>query len=152
MHYAQPAERSDSGDTHSMSPSGSFPVLVIVVRLIVALIDVWLRVVSLVMVLIFTRTAPPYLSAKAEVVIDDPNPEAALRRTSGRGHPRRPSPNHKNVEMMSGCAHHLFISRYLIPCLVGTAFDSSGNAISRRSSPDIQSKFPCHTRGRGALP
>jgi hypothetical protein len=116
MHDTQFTESGYSGNTHSISPSRSFSAL---------------RVALLVVLLIVVRMAPPNLPAKAEVVIDDPDPDATLRRTSGGGHARWPSPNDKNVEMMSRFAHHLFTSRYLLPCLVRTALDSYDNAIAR---------------------
>jgi|ERR1035437_8049220 hypothetical protein len=93
MHDTQFTERGYSGNTHSISPSRSFSAL---------------RITLLVVLLIVVRIAPPNLPAKAEVVIDDPDPDATLRRTSGGGHARWPSPNDKNVEMMSRFAHHLF--------------------------------------------
>jgi hypothetical protein len=82
--------------------------------------------------LIIVRSGPPNLPAETKVVIDDSDTDAALGRTSGRGHARWPSSNDKNVEMMSRSAHYLFTSRCLLPCLVRTGFGSSGNAIARR--------------------
>src|SRR3984885_15467495 len=117
MHDTPLTESGYSGNTHPISPSRSFSALCIS---------------RIVVLLLVVKMAPPNLPAKAEVVIDDPDPDTTLRRTSGGGHARSPSPHDKNVEMMAPFAHHLFTSRYLLPCLVRTALDSSGNAIVRR--------------------
>ena len=95
-----------------MSPSGSFPVLVIVVRLIVALIDVWLRVVSAChgsgsLPEPLRHICPPRL--KLSSTIPTRRPHSAARAAAAM--PAGPPPTYKNVEMMSGCAHFIFSLR-----------------------------------------
>jgi hypothetical protein len=55
-----------------------------------------------------TGLASPDLTAEPEIVVDDPNPGATLRRTGGGSHARRPSANHEHLEMGRRFPGHCF--------------------------------------------
>jgi hypothetical protein len=55
-----------------------------------------------------TRLTPPNLATESEVVVDDPNPGAALRRASGGRHACGASTDHEDFKVLLCCPGHPF--------------------------------------------